>query len=116
MLSHYVSNYDNKEAEKIYVQWRKEFLECFGKDAVQFPNFHLGSSTPLKIVQNMGNVTWFWALLFEMKHSVYKQFNYRSNKKQLELRAAQREMALKSIFCQFPEARSDVIVHLQFVC
>ncbi|KAG2374838.1 hypothetical protein C9374_010212 [Naegleria lovaniensis] len=98
------TDHDLKEAEKLYVAWRVAYRNCFGSEKCKFPNFHAGCHI-FEDVDDIGHVTWFWTLLYELKHSTYKQFNDKSNKKQLEKRASEREMVMKALFTKYPQCR-----------
>ena len=101
------NDFDILQSEKIYVQWRKEFVECFGADNCKFSNFLWGCHT-FEDCKNFGHATWFWTLLYGMKHATYKQFNDRSNKKHLEMRAAERDMTMRYRYTMLPECRNMV--------
>ncbi len=105
MLTDHMTSKDLNDTRKIFVSFRVAYRKCFGAEQTNFPNFHWACHT-FDDCDKYGLVTWFWALLFEMKHSTYKQFNDRSNKKELEKRGAMKELATKALLQQYPWVRS----------
>ncbi|EFC36411.1 predicted protein [Naegleria gruberi] len=90
--------------EKVFTKFQSIFTYCFGKDNCQFPNYHWATHIFEDCVL-FGDVTWFWALIFELKHSEFKQFNDRSNNKLLEVRGLQHEVGMNTLFADYPFTR-----------
>jgi hypothetical protein len=98
---------NEKVLEKItdaIIKFKKYFKLTFGKENSEFPNFHWADHL-VEDISYYGSPKFFWAMIFELKHSVFKSFNDSSNNKNVEENGAKSQMEKKKILCDYPELR-----------
>ncbi|EFC46396.1 predicted protein [Naegleria gruberi] len=97
----------NIEIAKLkHFNFRKQVISLYGNGNFTNPNFHWNSHI-FEDCLKWGNARFFWALLFELKHKVFKQFNDSSNHKNLEQRGANFEKLQRQININYPWVRNQ---------
>ncbi|KAG2373249.1 hypothetical protein C9374_012352 [Naegleria lovaniensis] len=97
-----------EKARSSYIKFCKFFLELFKSKSCKFPNFHWIAHI-FEDCLEWGSPRFFWALLFELKHKEFKQFNDSSNHKNVESRACEFEKLRRQIFINYLWYRTKCI-------
>jgi hypothetical protein len=96
-----IKKQDISNAEQLWLKFRRKCLNLFGREKLDFPNYHWGNHM-FEDCQKLGSLRFFWALLFELKHKEFKRSFDRGNKKNMEEHAAEKEKIVRELKLNYP--------------
>ncbi|EFC48229.1 predicted protein [Naegleria gruberi] len=92
-----------EKSKSIFLQFREHYVELYPNKCHNV-NFHWVTHL-FEDCQEWGSPRYFWALLFELKHKLFKKFNDGSNHKDVEKRGAAFEKLHVSLNAKYPWLR-----------